>query len=110
VSANIAVPTGGRPVDIWGSSRVAVLLYTGPVAYPNTGGTIGDPITAADVGLKGILGMVNGIAFDPVGGLFRNIVYDPDLGTIRWFVGTTGVEVANGVDLSAYSAIVIFLS
>lgn len=110
MSANLVVPAGGRPGDVWGASRVAVLQYTGPAAYPNVGGTIGDPVVAADVGLKGILGILNGVAFDPVGGLFRNIVYDPVLGTIRWFVGTTGVEVANGQDLSAYSAIVVFLS
>jgi hypothetical protein len=110
MAADIAVPDGGRPVDVWGSERIAVLLYTGPNPYPNAGGTIGDPITAEDVGLKGILGVVGGPAFDPVGGAYRTVVYDPVTGTMRWFVSTTGVEVANGVDLSDYSGIFVFLS
>jgi len=110
MAADIEVPDGGRPTDVWGSERVAVVKYTGPNPYPNAGGTVGDPISGADVALKGILGVLSGVAFDPVGGAYRIVVYDPVLETMRWFVSTTGVEVANGVDLSDYSGIFVFLS
>jgi hypothetical protein len=110
MSADITVPDGGRRTDVWGSERVAVVTYTGPASYPNTGATVGDPISGSDVGLKGILGVLTGVAFDPTGGAYRIVVYDPVLETMRWFVSTTGVEVANTQNLSAYSGIFVFLS
>ena len=107
MAANITIPAGGRPTDVFGSRRVATPRYTGPNPYPNAGGTVGDPIAASDLGLRGITGFPGFIAFDPVGGAYRICVYDEVLETIRWFVSTTGVEVANGVDLSAYSADIV---
>jgi len=106
MAANITIPAGGRPTDIFGSRRVATPHYVGPNPYLNAG-TPGDPILAADLGLRGITGFPSFHAFDPVGGLFCTCVYDSTLEAIRWFVGTTGVEVANGVDLSAYSADIV---
>ena len=96
-----------RPVDVFGSHRVALRLYTGPSSYPNTGGTVGDPIAASDLSLGSIGFFPSFIAFDPVGGVTRLCVYDSAAGTIRWFVPDTGAEVANGTDLDAFSADIV---
>jgi hypothetical protein len=77
--------------------------YTGPVSYVNPGG---------DVFAPGDLGMsrIELVLFTPAtnGTLFVYPVWVPNPttggGAVKWLVGTTGVEVANGVNLSAYTA------
>lgn len=74
--------------------------YTGPASYV----TGGDPVSPADLGMARVTLML----FTPAsnGTLF---VYPVWVGTatggaVKWLVGTTGVEVAGGVNLSTYTA------
>lgn len=75
--------------------------YTGPASYV----TAGDPIAPADLGMARIELML----FTPAtnGTLYLTPVWVTNTanggGVVKWLVGTTGVEVANAVDISAYS-------
>lgn len=74
--------------------------YAGPASYVSGG----DPIGAADLGMARIEVMF----FTPAtnGTLFVTPCWVPSGGggAIKWLVSTTGVEVAGGVNLSAYTA------
>lgn len=74
--------------------------YTGPASYVSGG----DPIGPADLGMARIAL----ILFTPAtnGTLFIYPVWVPAAGSgvVKWLVGTTGAEVAGGVNLSAYTA------
>lgn len=77
--------------------------YVGPASYVSGG----DPIAAADLGMARIEVML----FTPAtnGTLFIYPVWVPGTGAsqgggvVKWLVGTTGVEVAGGVNLSTYT-------
>jgi hypothetical protein len=74
--------------------------YAGPASYVSGG----DPIAGADLGMARIELML----FTPAtnGTLYNYPVWVPagTNGVIKWLVGTTGVEVAGGVNLSTYTA------
>jgi hypothetical protein len=73
--------------------------YSGPASYVSGG----DPIAPADLGMARIAM----IQFTPAtnGTLFIYPVWIPagSSGVVKWLVGTTGVEVAGGVNLAAYT-------
>jgi hypothetical protein len=73
--------------------------YAGPASYV----VGGDPIVPGDLGM----GRIELILFAPAtnGTLFIYPVWVPsgNGGAVKWLVGTTGVEVAGGVNLSAYT-------
>ena len=76
--------------------------YTGPAVYNTTG----DPIAPADLGM----GKIELVLFtNAVSGTnYLYPVWNPDVATgggkVKWLVSTTGVEVAQGVNLSTYFA------
>jgi hypothetical protein len=74
--------------------------YTGPNPY-NTGG---DPITPAELGMSRLELVLLAAATN--GALYLYPVFVPNPATgggfIKWLVGTTGVEVAGGTNLSTY--------
>jgi hypothetical protein len=76
--------------------------YTGPAVYNTTG----DPITPGDLGMGKIEVMFFTTAV--AGTLYLYPVWNPDPttggGKVKWLVSTTGVEVAQGVNLSTYFA------
>jgi hypothetical protein len=74
--------------------------YAGPASYVSGG----DPISAADLGMSRIELILFSAATN--GTLVNNPVWVPSGGggAVKWMVGTTGVEVAGGVNLSAYTA------
>jgi hypothetical protein len=74
--------------------------YAGPASYV----TGGDPIGPGDLGMGRIELMVFNAATN--GTLYLYPVWMPsgNSGTVRWLVGTTGVEVAGGVNLSTYTS------
>lgn len=96
----------------WGSTKRFVYgFYTGPKVYSNffTNGGTGDAIAPGDVKL----GQIHLMFFTPgftSAGVPRFPVYlsplqgGPPGGTIIWYQASTDGEVANGVDLSLYSA------
>jgi hypothetical protein len=73
--------------------------YIGPASYVSGG----DPIAGADLGM----GRIELMIFTPAtnGTLFVYPVWvpTPTGGIVKWLVGTTGVEVAGGVNLAAYT-------
>lgn len=77
--------------------------YTGPNPY-NTGG---DPIKPGDLGMSRIelILFANAINGDATP-LYAYPVWTPDVttggGKVRWIVGATGLEVAQGTNLSTY--------
>ena len=87
-------------------------MYTGPAAYSNffTNSGTGDPLVAGDLAL----GIIHQLNFEPavnVNGTLYTLVYvTPNQvpllvnGGIIWYVGTTGVEAANGTNLSGFSS------
>jgi hypothetical protein len=74
--------------------------YTGPNPY-NTGG---DPFTPASLGMSRIELILFANAISGTTPLYP--VWNPDAttggGKVKWIVASTGVEVAQGVDLSTY--------
>jgi hypothetical protein len=72
-----------------------------PAPPPTSAAAIRSP---ADLGM----GRIELMLFTPAtnGTLFTYPVWVPSAtgGTVKWLVGTTGVEVAGGVNLSAYTA------
>lgn len=84
------------------SSRIRKIGgYTGPASYVSGG----DPVTPANLGMSRIELML----FTPAtnGTLYLTAVWVPaaaGAGAVKWLVGTTGVEVAGAVNLSAYTA------
>jgi len=95
-----------RSKDVFGSQRVALFSYTGPNPYVN-GGTQGDPVVAADLGLGGIEVFPAFAIVDSAGNALYICIYDPTTASIRIWSEATGQEVANGVDLSAASGDII---
>lgn len=93
--------TNARERDTAGIRHRRVETYTGPVAYPNVGATVGDPLVGADVSL-GTIEFVTPFLISS-GSAVRLCYYDHTTATIRIFIPNTGVEVANGVDLSTFS-------
>ena len=96
----------------WGSTKRFVYgLYTGPKSYSNffTNNGTGDPLVPGDVKLGQIHLMFFAPGFTSVG-VPRFPAYvspqqgGPPGGTIVWYQASTDLEVANGTDLSTYSA------
>lgn len=75
-------------------------IYTGPASYV----TGGDPLVPADVklGQIDVLAMQDGVLTGT--STLYTAVYDYTNQKLQWFVGTTGVEVANGVSLATLTA------
>ena len=73
--------------------------YTGPAAYV----TGGDPFTAANLGMGTVELLLFELAVNGAGTV-RGIQYNASPGLARWIVLDTGAEVANGTDLSGFSA------
>lgn len=87
----------GNYFDASGSFLRRVERWTGPSSYA----TGGETCSASTFGLGTLIKGPNGIAFD--GTNVRLVVWQPSTNKLLWFVPNTGAEVANGVDLSAYS-------
>lgn len=88
-----------RGRDIAGVRRRTVGRYTGPASYV----TGGDPIAPGDVGM----GRIEFFDFELASngaGTFRLIQYDHASGKAIWVVPNTGAEVANGTNISAFTA------
>lgn len=85
-----------RNPDNAGIRRRVIVEYTGPAAYPAGG----DPYSAADNGPGiGVLEFVPGMVASD-GTTLYNVWWDKANGTLRWFVSSTGLEVATDFDLS----------
>lgn len=93
--------TIGNYFDSSSSFLRRVARWTGPNPYVSGG----EPITAQTFGLGKILAFLGGTAVDAAGAV-RLIVYNPTTGKVMWYVdGAAGfVEVANGVNLSTFTA------
>lgn len=100
------------------SSFISLIQVTGDTAYPNTGGTIGYPITPSMFGLTSFadtsdvgqtvptLGYHQGANVAPAGapGGFTKI--DATTANLRFF-GPTGTEIANAATAAGIGAILI---
>lgn len=75
-------------------------LYTGPSSYV----TGGDPFVPGDVKLGQIDLLLTEPARTSAHTSLYLLMYNKGADKVLWFVSNTGVEVANGTDLSAYSA------
>lgn len=99
-------PTIDRSIGAYHDSSNArirkIAGYTGPALY-NTGG---DPIAPGDLGMGKIELILFGNALSGTTPLYP--VWNPDAATgggkVKWIVASTGVEVAQGVNLSTYFA------
>jgi len=91
--------SGGRNLDVLSTHRAWIDKYTGPASYV----TGGDAFVPGD--LK--LGTIDFIAFElaiDAAGVIYGLVYDTANEKVIWYVLSTGLEVANGTDLSGFSA------
>lgn len=76
-------------------------IYTGPVAYAAPG----EAVVLGDLGIGSHIDLIQvGVALNAAGTVTRLVVWDRTNATLRWFVPNTGAEVADGTDLSGYSA------
>lgn len=82
------------------TKRRTQAIYTGPAAYV----TGGDPFVPADVKLGGIHLLDFSAASDAPFTTAYTLVYDYVNQKVIWLVQTTGLQVANGVNLSGASA------
>lgn len=90
---------GKHPLIAAVNARIAHGQYTGPSSYV----TGGDAFVAADVKLSHLTEIFFGLAVN-AGGTIRGLLYDSTNNTVLWYVLDTGAEVANGTDLSGFSA------
>lgn len=88
-----------RYMDSAGIRRRRIGTYTGPASYV----TGGDSLTPAELNLGTVefLDFENAVSATPAA---RLLVYDHTNQKVIWIVPNTGAEVANGVDLSGFSA------
>lgn len=89
--------TVARFRDNAGTRNRRVVGYTGPASYV----TGGDPLAATDVAL-GTIEHISDFAISN-GTDFRIVSYNYTTGKLFMIVPSTNVQVANGVDLSAYT-------
>jgi hypothetical protein len=103
----MTVSLANAPMDVGSTTRRALVTYTGPAAYV----TGGDPVVPANVRMGKVFA-IGGVVAATVGGttyLLRLSGPASATQTILWYVASTGVEVANGVDLSGATAQVEFI-
>lgn len=86
--------------NVTGNRRVVDGLYTGPASYT----TGGDAVDADDLGLSSIRSLTLGIAGDASNANPRLLRLNAAGTAIMWYVPNTGSEVANGTNLSAFTA------
>ena len=95
--------TIGNYFDNTHAHLVRVARWTGPASYVAGG----EDVSPAVFGLGKVISVQHGNATD--GTNLRTMAYNPATGKLQWFVGTTGVEVAGGQNLSTYlGSIVVF--
>ena len=92
--------TRARCRDNAGIRARRVVTITGPASYVQPGG---DPLTPEDVFLGMIEYFPPTVVLNASGAAPRLVIYDYTNNVLLWFVPNTGSEVANAVDLSAYS-------
>lgn len=86
--------------NVTGNRRTVVGTYTGPASYT----TGGDPLSAETLGLSNIRWLDLGVAADANGANARALRWNAAKTGVQWFVLSTNAEVANGVDLSGFTA------
>lgn len=89
----------GRFKDVAGLRQRRIATYTGPASYV----TNGDSLVASELALKRIEILHFELAVNS-SGTVRQLHYDHANELVRWVVPNTGAEVANGTDLSGFSA------
>lgn len=85
---------------------VREVRYTGPSAAAGGYVTGGDPIGPGDVGMGDIFGVYGGFLSNGTSIVIP--VWNYTTQKLQFWVPNTGVEVANAVDLSAYSGTILF--
>jgi len=90
--------TVGNYFDSSGSFIRRVERWAGPTSYV-TGGEV---VTPSVFGLGTIIAALFGVASD--GTSTRLVWWNPTTNRLMWFVPNTNVEVANGTNLSTFSA------
>lgn len=102
----MTINLGNAPMDEGATTKRALATYTGPAAYA----TGGDPVTPEDVRMGKVFVIGGAVAMD---GTAAYLLYltSPAGSTqkILWLDATTGLEVANGTDLSGATAQVEFI-
>lgn len=86
--------------NVTGNRRVVTGTYTGPTSYA----TGGDAIDADDLGLARIQALTLGVAADASNANPRLLRLNAAGTKIIWYVPSTGAEVANATNLSAFTA------
>jgi hypothetical protein len=94
--------------DIFGGRQFNSIDYSGPTSYNNTGvgSTSGDTMSHRQFGFENTIQSFDGISIDQSGTYY--VLPQPQQNGVtpwrlRWFTVGTGVEVANGVNLSTYT-------
>ena len=85
--------------DRSGAKTRKLVQITGPSSYA----TGGESIPASAFGLNRVEVLLIELAVNAAGTV-RGLQYDASTGLLRWIVLDTGAEVANGTDLSGFSA------
>lgn len=96
MEGTLTIPDG-VPADLSSTCRRQVCTYTGPDAYV----TGGDALDPEQVRMGKLFAFLGGVLTNGTTPLIAGWV--PATSTLQLFVASTGVEVANGVDLSGYS-------
>lgn len=103
---NVVEPIGTSNPD-GEVTRVVLATITFDSSYPNTGGTVGEPITAASITGTGVspLSEITAVIPHSARTARQRPVWDRASGTLRLFIedGTSGIEAqaANASDQSA---------
>jgi len=91
--------TIGNYFDSSGSFVRRVERWSGPSSYV-TGGEV---LSAATLGFGILVAFTPAPALNAAGTAIRTVVWNPVTNRLMWFVTDTGLEVANGVDLSTFT-------
>lgn len=95
------------PMDLGATTRRCIAEYTGPNPYV----TGGDPVDPQDLRLGKLFAIAGQVAVTPGGAVYLLALNGPAGGAqkILWIDAITGVEVANGTNLSTAAAQVEFI-
>lgn len=84
-----------------GAGRITVTEFLFSTSYPNTGGTIGEPMTASDLGLTTVDFAIATVKTAGTGSVI-SVFYDVSGKVLRAYAAAA--QIANGTDLSAITA------
>lgn len=103
MAMNVSLAANAKPHDRRGQVDVRRFRYTGPASYATNGDSADGTTGITTFGLGAVVSFPSPVALDASAATPHLVVWIPSTRKVKWFVVSSGLEVANGTDLSAYT-------